>query len=963
MAPSRPSVEDRWWEEAKDAFARARELPVAHRPAFLDTACRGDSEFREFVSSLLELSSDGDPEFLQPPTLSLTLHDEALRESERVGEPPTLGVVGESIVQRYVLDRRLGAGASGEVYLAIDQLSQQPVAIKLLRGLSTAALGQVRAEVSALRFLHLPGIVTMLDEGTDQGRPFIVMQYVEGSPFPGGSEKTGQPTDGAAWAKIQDVVIALLETLSRLHGAGFIHRDLKPSNVYVDGDAHLTVLDLGLAARPDASSSLQVAGTPAYMAPELFSHAQATVASDLYAVGIMTYEALVGSRPHDERNLETLARARSESTAPAPIDQRGVPSEVANLVHALLQPSPADRPRSAAEALSLLGHEFLEHASAKEIVARLNELRGDSSVGALAPEQLEPLFRGPERLFRLQSDVAKELWLRTRGVPGRIGAEISAWTRAGLARWEDRQVCIDRGAADQLLTGVRVASARYERHDEQRALEQGDEIVLAHISLLTPRSRVSVLAELTHRPRHELQQLVQRFQALSLVRVSESGEIEARSPLDVERVLSHETMRRSQQLMATAMAPGDEGRFQLLIGAESISQLPEESLAQARRLVRAGRTGLAFAYVLQGLSAARQVGAPELDLLEELMLVAHRLVTPAQIRRALHESEVCEDYGPRVEQLVALGRASLVVSQGARQRGLDMITAVPPFESRRLELLRQRVRMLAARRVSPRHHAEVLDDIDSWVEGMQWPQAKSALAGFRGWQSYVSGRYEEAARFHLESARLGATASDRMIALVNGASAAMEAGDFAAASASLSEAMTLAEDVRSPFTEARAVWLERSIAYRQDAVDEPDLELVEAAAHLEVDTVEALICLTEAAIAWRSGRTDTALRLARLSSQRAGTDRPYFVLARTLAICCGENVSDEEFANVQKAARESPFPGLAIQCVGLLARSRPRMADLLRELVTGLSQSIPRRHWPTRREVISVDEAIRFCLG
>lgn len=252
---------------------------------------------------------------------------------------------------RYRLEDRLGAGGCGEVHRAVDGVTGEEVAVKLLSPLTTVAVARQRREVMALRALQAPGVVRLVDEGEFDGRRFIVMEYVRGEPFPGSGVK--------GWDDLAPRAIALLEALARVHALGVIHRDLKPANILVDQAGRVVLLDFGLAkgealgdavTRPDA-----VVGTPRYQAPEQLTGHALDARTDLYAVGLILYEALTGRPPHPLDSMSALVAARVWRDAP-PL-QFGAPDaplEVCALVDRLLARLPDARPRTAHEALAAL---------------------------------------------------------------------------------------------------------------------------------------------------------------------------------------------------------------------------------------------------------------------------------------------------------------------------------------------------------------------------------------------------------------------------------------------------------------------------------------------------------------------------------------------------------------------------------------------------------------------------------
>lgn len=283
---------------------------------------------------------------------------------------------------RFLARGRLGKGGFGEVWRAWDQQLGREVAVKLVR-LGPDEHRRFRREVAAMRRLALPGLVRLLDFNAGEKEGWLSMEVVEGGAFPGAEAP-------APWPWLAPRLAALLAALGPLHAAGFVHRDLKPNNVLVDEAGVVTVLDLGLAAGPAAGSTITesgtVLGTPRYMAPEQCRGARADARADLYAVGVMAYEALTGEVPHEREGVRSLLRARAFFPAP-PVASKapGLPWHVAAAIDALLAFDPARRPPTAEAALRLLGGAgqragplpFLGDSAAVEAdAARLREGRG-----------------------------------------------------------------------------------------------------------------------------------------------------------------------------------------------------------------------------------------------------------------------------------------------------------------------------------------------------------------------------------------------------------------------------------------------------------------------------------------------------------------------------------------------------------------------------------------------------------
>lgn len=346
MAHRQTPVATADWQRCKDVFGEVLRLPEEARQDRLDAACRGDEGLSRAVTELLEGHARSGS-FLDPPVLARSLHARLFLGSRAEG-PAGDQVEGAVVAGRYRLAERIGSGASGDVRAAEDLLTGERVACKLLRCPWGEGPQQgFRAETAALRMLRIPGVVRMIEEGTEDARSFVVTDLVDGTPFPG----VPRP---APWQRIAETVVSLLETLDRVHQAGFVHRDLKPANVLVDAGGRPTVLDLGVALHPREAGRADgaVVGTPKYLAPEQLRGEAATPASDLFSVGVMLFEALAGRLPHvaEIHGELLLARLRAPPTLRDLAPE--CPAAVADVVARLLKPDPADRPRTASEALA-----------------------------------------------------------------------------------------------------------------------------------------------------------------------------------------------------------------------------------------------------------------------------------------------------------------------------------------------------------------------------------------------------------------------------------------------------------------------------------------------------------------------------------------------------------------------------------------------------------------------------------
>jgi hypothetical protein len=255
------------------------------------------------------------------------------------------------LARRYQLLQLLGRGGQSAVWLAHDRVTGQQVAVKALPRREGAEAARVRREVAALRRLRMPGVACLLDEGVEGDLAFVVLERVPGSAFPG----TAIP---AAWHTLSPLVRSLLTTLSAVHAEGVIHRDLKPSNVMVTPSGEPVLLDFGVSwgsLEGAITRRGEILGTPGYLAPEQVLGDPVTPASDLYALGVMLYEALSGSLPFEGVTTQAILFARCFRPAP-PLRARApaVPLGVAAVVDRLLARAPDARYRDAAQVLAAL---------------------------------------------------------------------------------------------------------------------------------------------------------------------------------------------------------------------------------------------------------------------------------------------------------------------------------------------------------------------------------------------------------------------------------------------------------------------------------------------------------------------------------------------------------------------------------------------------------------------------------
>jgi serine/threonine-protein kinase len=236
------------------------------------------------------------------------------------------------------------------VVAAYDAVLQRDVAIKFLRAEAGDSEGRARflREVRVAASLSHPNVVRVYDAGEEAGRLFLVTELVRGPSIADVLKRRGRLTFRQAVL----VTDRVLGALGAAHDQGLVHRDVKPSNILIaDDDRTVKLTDFGLAkSLQEAGNAVtrpgQVVGTPMYLAPERSEGRDAVPASDLYSLGIVLFEMLVGRPPFKARNLLELAVAHQQAPVP-PINRRDVPEALETVMLTALARDPAARPPSA----------------------------------------------------------------------------------------------------------------------------------------------------------------------------------------------------------------------------------------------------------------------------------------------------------------------------------------------------------------------------------------------------------------------------------------------------------------------------------------------------------------------------------------------------------------------------------------------------------------------------------------
>ncbi|MFO7572002.1 MAG: serine/threonine-protein kinase [Gaiellaceae bacterium] len=258
----------------------------------------------------------------------------------------------ELVLGRYRAVRPLGSGGSGSVWLARDEQNGLDVALKIIPREGKAA-ARAEREAQAARRLRHERCVRAYDVGHDASHVYIAYEYV-----PGRTVREALRSDSVSDQDAVEIAAQILDALAHAHRTGIVHRDVKPSNVLLeDGDEiGVRLLDFGLAQFDGAdtlTAAGDVPGTLAYIAPERLAGADATAESDVWSVGVLLWEALVGRHPFWGLPLQEVARAIEAGAPSLATERRELPRRLIAAVDAALDPDPVRRPRASALAADL----------------------------------------------------------------------------------------------------------------------------------------------------------------------------------------------------------------------------------------------------------------------------------------------------------------------------------------------------------------------------------------------------------------------------------------------------------------------------------------------------------------------------------------------------------------------------------------------------------------------------------
>ncbi len=277
---------------------------------------------------------------------------------------------GQKINDRYEIIRSIGEGGMANVYLAYDTILDRKVAVKILRGDladDEKFVRRFQREAISASSLSHPNIVEVYDVGEDDGKYFIVMEYVEGKTLKQLIKKRGALT----LPEVIDIMLQLTSAIAHAHESYIIHRDIKPQNVIILEDGRVKIMDFGIAVALNSNELTQtnsVMGTVYYLPPEQANGGATTIKSDIYSLGILMYELVVGRVPFKgDSPVEVAIKQMRETIPDLTTANPDIPQSIENIILRACAKNPKNRYDSVLEM-----HEDLKTALDKD---RFNEAK------------------------------------------------------------------------------------------------------------------------------------------------------------------------------------------------------------------------------------------------------------------------------------------------------------------------------------------------------------------------------------------------------------------------------------------------------------------------------------------------------------------------------------------------------------------------------------------------------------
>lgn len=370
-------------------------------------------------------------------------------------------MIGTVIDGSYRIERVLGEGGFGVVYECTELELERRVAVKMLRaGMTTERdLRRFTSEGRSLASLNHPNVVHIYRLGSTPTGPYIAMEFVQGRTLRAVVEADRPPA-----LQVVEILRQVASGLGAIHAMGLLHRDLTPNNVMVLDRGVAKILDLGLARSIGETRSMQsqsgIVGTMAYLSPEHLQSAEVTVASEVFILGVILYEAVTGVHPfRAEHPMSMLYNIAQRDPEPLASVMPGCPAPLAALIERCLSKAPAARPASAAEVEAALA-ELTGSPDVQTAAAPTGSMRLGPRLTPRNPYLHRVMLKNPEDFFGRSHEVK------------RIYARFNASPPGSISVVGPRKI-----GKSSLLNYV------YTRANREKFLEQPDRVVMVFLDL------------------------------------------------------------------------------------------------------------------------------------------------------------------------------------------------------------------------------------------------------------------------------------------------------------------------------------------------------------------------------------------------------------------------------------------------------------------------------------------------
>ena len=451
------------WDRITELFEKASRVAPEDRPSVIAAACPDDPDLQRDVLSLIEHDAVAPPSFMQPPdTGGVPMAGDI---------PPLLRELVGCRLGQYQISRLVGTGGMAVVFEAEQENPRRTVALKLLdpRGLSPTMTQRFDLEAQILAKLQHPSIATVFEAGTAHTahgpQPFFAMELVQGLPLTEWARRNNPST-----RQRLELIARVADAIHHAHQKGIIHRDLKPANILVTDHGAPKILDFGIARVTNAdvrattlqTSVGQLIGTLPYMSPEQASGdpSDIDIRSDVYAIGVLTYELLVERLPHDiggKMVHEAVRAIRDDDPTPLSATRKAFRGDIEVIVAKALEKDKTRR-----------------YQSVSDFASDIRRYLNDEAIIARPPSTWYQLSKLAKRNRPLVVSVAVGLVAMFATIT-LTALALRAANRARAAEAQQRQIAEQRGKEAETQAGIALAVNAFLNDDLLAAVAPGQQ--------------------------------------------------------------------------------------------------------------------------------------------------------------------------------------------------------------------------------------------------------------------------------------------------------------------------------------------------------------------------------------------------------------------------------------------------------------------------------------------------------